>query len=96
MKLSEKWSITGGRCDFVLTKSLVRLDEKTGLSKTSTANSFHASIEQCLTKIMTSETQDFLQKEEGQTVQQLHDLLAHIMTEIPKIAVNLEKGITNE
>jgi len=72
------------------------MDEKTGKDKISTTNSFHASIEQCLTKIITSETQDFLQKEEGQTVQQLRDLLAQIMAEIPNIAVNLEKGTTNE
>ena len=96
MKVSEKWSITGGRCDFVLTKLSVRVDNKTGKESVTKHQSFHSSIEQCLVKIVRSETQEFVQTEDGQTVQQLHELLTNIMADIRNIAVELNNKVTKE
>jgi hypothetical protein len=96
MKVSEKWSITGGRCDFVLTKLSVRVDNKTGKESATKHQSFHSSVEQCLVKIVRSETQEFVQTEDGQTVQQLHELLTNIMADIRNIAVELNNKATKE
>lgn len=57
MKISEKWSIEGGVGDFILTERYVGKDKK-GNEKTQERCTYHATIVQCLNKILTNEIKD--------------------------------------
>ncbi len=85
MKLTEKWHVTGRSADFTLTELSVRKDSKTGAEKTHARQTYHPSLEQCLNKIIKSESLDLL-IDDKTTIADFKDFLSNLKTDIKGIA----------
>lgn len=59
MKVNDRWEITGTKHDFVVTETRTSLG-KDSKEKQSQKNTFHASLDQCMAKIIAREIQDGL------------------------------------
>lgn len=63
MKVGERWAIAGNRGDFQLTERSVRKDPQTGQEKIGQKTTYHPTLEQCLNKIVKTESVRFVDEQ---------------------------------